>query len=155
MPSVERNVSALAIRFLQQRGQQWLFDCGEATQHQILHSPITLTKIERIFISHLHGDHIYGLPGLLGSRSFQGAESNLVIYGPRGLRAFVETTLAVSGTHLHYDVEIVEIEDDGCLLEIDGYTVETFLLDHGMESYAYKVTEPTKLERSRPRNYAR
>ncbi len=63
VPAKQRNVSALAIRFLQNKGEVWLFDCGEATQHQLLRSPLTLTSISTIFITHLHGDHLLGLPG--------------------------------------------------------------------------------------------
>ena len=87
---------------MEERGTIWLFDCGEATQHQILHTSIKPSKIENIFITHLHGDHLYGLPGLLASRSFQGGESKLTIYGPKGVKDYVETSLQVSGTYLKY-----------------------------------------------------
>ncbi|MED4123914.1 ribonuclease Z [Halalkalibacterium halodurans] len=141
VPSIERNVSACAVRFLQQRGKQWLFDCGEATQHQILRSSIALGKIERIFITHLHGDHIFGLPGLLGSRSFQGGENPLFLYGPKGIRSFVETALQVSNTHVKYELTIEEFSEPGLLFHEEGFKVETVLLDHVMPCYAFKVTE--------------
>jgi ribonuclease Z len=72
LPAKLRNVTSIALKLLEERGAVWLFDAGEATQHQILHTTIKPRRIEKIFISHLHGDHIYGLPGLLSSRSFQG-----------------------------------------------------------------------------------
>ena len=81
-PSKQRNVSSLALRLLEERNAIWLFDCGEATQHQILHTTIRPRKVEKIFITHLHGDHIFGLPGFLSSRSFQGGDEPLTIYGP-------------------------------------------------------------------------
>ncbi|WP_100407262.1 ribonuclease Z [Bacillus solitudinis] len=143
VPALQRNVSALAIRFLQQKGMQWLFDCGEATQHQLLHSPITLAKIERIFISHLHGDHIFGLPGVLGSRSFQGSETPLILYGPKGLEAFVYSSLQVSNTHLRFPLQIIEIEE-GFRFQTDELEVEVIELDHGMPSYAFKIRELDK-----------
>ncbi|MED1601787.1 ribonuclease Z [Alkalihalophilus marmarensis] len=143
VPAIERNVSAMAIRFLQQKGTQWLFDCGEATQHQLLHSPITLTKIDRIFITHLHGDHIFGLPGLMGSRSFQGALNPLIIYGPSGLAPFIETSLAVSKTHLRYPYEVIELEE-GLMFETEHLSVEALALNHVMPSFAFKVTEKDK-----------
>jgi len=71
LPSKQRNVSSVALHLLKDEGAIWLFDCGEATQHQILHTTLKPRKIEKIFITYLHGDHIYGLPGLLSSRSFK------------------------------------------------------------------------------------
>lgn len=140
VPSKDRNVTSIALRMLPERGAIWLFDCGEGTQQQILRSPIKLSKIEKIFITHLHGDHIYGLPGLLASRSFQEDESAVTIYGPPGIRAFVETALHVSGTHLRYPHEIVEIEE-GQVFEDDHVTVEAAKLQHGIASYGYRIAE--------------
>src|SRR5699024_11765259 len=74
MPSKERNVSALMVNLLHEINELWLFDCGEATQHQILHTTLKPRKLSKIFITHLHGDHIFGLPGLLSSRSFLDGE---------------------------------------------------------------------------------
>lgn len=68
MPSRERNVTSIVLQLYEERGSFWMFDCGEGTQQQVLCSPLKLSKLEKIFITHLHGDHIYGLPGLLSSR---------------------------------------------------------------------------------------
>ncbi|MBN8208180.1 ribonuclease Z [Bacillus sp. NTK071] len=141
IPSTKRNVSSSALRL--DSGDIWLFDCGEATQHQILSASITLSKITRIFISHLHGDHIFGLPGILGSRSFQGGESELVLYGPKGIKSFIECALRVSNTHLRYPLRMEEIED-GMELKEKGFTIETGLLEHGIDSYGYRVEEDDK-----------
>ena len=70
----------MALRLQEERNSIWLFDVGEATQHQILYTTIRPRKIEKIFITHLHGDHIFGLPGLLSSRSFQGGDEPGSIY---------------------------------------------------------------------------
>jgi len=67
-PTKERNVSALALEF-DQDNKWYLFDCGEATQHQLLHTRLSIGKLDTIFITHLHGDHYYGLLGLLNSKS--------------------------------------------------------------------------------------
>ena len=73
-PSKSRNTQAIALKMLDERNEIWLFDCGEATQHQILNTTIKPRKITKIFITHLHGDHIFGLPGFLSSRSFQSSD---------------------------------------------------------------------------------
>src|SRR5690625_3258499 len=109
MPSKERNVSALVLDLLQELNSMWLFDCGEATQHQILRTTIKPRKINKIFISHLHGDVIFGLPGFLSSRSFQGGNTTLTVYGPVGLKSFIESSLTMSDTHLKYDLIIKEL----------------------------------------------
>jgi ribonuclease Z len=144
VPSKKRNVSSIALQLLQERGTVWLFDCGEATQHQILHTSIKPRKIEKIFITHLHGDHIFGLPGLLGSRSFQGGQSTLTIYGPKGIREFVETSLRVSCTRLTYEIDIVEIED-GMTIEEEQFTIYTKQLQHGIPSFGYRIEEEDQI----------
>lgn len=140
VPAKERNVSSVALQLLGERGATWLFDCGEATQHQILHTAIRPRRIEHIFITHLHGDHLFGLPGLLGSRSFQSGETPLTVFGPKGIRAFVETALAVSGTKLRYELNIVEI-DEGVIFDDERFSVIAKRLDHGMLSYGFRVVE--------------
>jgi ribonuclease Z len=140
VPGKERNVTAIALQLLGERGATWLFDCGEATQHQILYTSIRPRRIEKIFITHLHGDHIFGLPGLLGSRSFQGGETNLTVYGPKGIKEFIDVSLRISKTHLRYPLEIIEIEE-GTIFEDDQIKVEARVLEHGITSYGYRVIE--------------
>ena len=72
VPTRARNVSAVAVR-LAQRSELWLFDCGEGTQHQFLRSDLRLSQLRRIFITHMHGDHVFGLPGLLASLGLSGS----------------------------------------------------------------------------------
>ncbi|MTH52306.1 ribonuclease Z [Bacillus mangrovi] len=143
VPSKQRNVSSVALELLSERGAVWLFDCGEGTQHQILHTTLKPGKIEKIFITHLHGDHIFGLPGLLGSRSFQGAGDPLTIYGPKGLADFIKAALACSKTHLRYPIHVVEGEG-GMVFEDEQFRVEALLLEHGLPSYGYRVVEKDK-----------
>lgn len=140
MPAKARNVSSIALRLLEERKAIWLFDCGEATQHQILYTSIKPRKIEKIFITHMHGDHIYGLPGFLGSRSFQGGDEPLTIYGPAGIKEFVQSALQLSFTHLKYELNVIEI-DDGMVFEDEQFLVEAKKLEHGIPSYGYRVTE--------------
>jgi ribonuclease Z len=143
IPAKHRNVTSIALKLLEERGTIWLFDCGEATQHQILHTSIKPRRLEKIFITHLHGDHIYGLPGLLSSRSFQGGETELIVYGPKGLEDFIRISLEVSQTYLKYPLKIVEIES-GVIFEDEQFLVEARLLEHGIPSYGYRVVEKDK-----------
>lgn len=103
VPSRARNVSALLLN-LQHPTQPalWLFDCGEGTQHQLMKTAYHPGKVEKIFLTHLHGDHLFGLPGLICSRSMAGITQPLTIYGPTGIREFIETTLRLSGTWTDY-----------------------------------------------------
>ncbi|MBY6051308.1 ribonuclease Z [Cytobacillus firmus] len=140
IPAKLRNVSSMALKLLDERGSIWLFDCGEATQHQILHTSIKPRRIEKIFITHLHGDHIYGLPGLLSSRSFQGGDTEVTLYGPKGLKKFIEVSLSVSGTYLKYPLKVAEITE-GIVLDEEDFKVETRMLEHGISSYGYRITE--------------
>ncbi|MBU8916339.1 ribonuclease Z [Bacillus sp. FJAT-29953] len=140
MPAKLRNVTSIALKLLEERGSVWLFDAGEATQHQILHTSIKPRRIEKIFVTHLHGDHIYGLPGLLSSRSFQGGETEVTVYGPKGIRDFLQISLSISQTYLKYPLKVVDIEE-GIVFEDEQFSVEARLLDHGIMSYGYRVAE--------------
>lgn len=140
MPAKLRNVTSIALKMLEERGAIWLFDVGEATQHQILHTSIKPRRIEKIFITHLHGDHIYGLPGLLSSRSFQGGETEVTVYGPKGIKQYIEMSLSLSQTYLKYPLDIIEISE-GVIFEDEQFVVEVRLLEHGIPSYGYRITE--------------
>ena len=126
-PSKARNVSSLALKLLDEINQIWLFDCGEGTQNQILETTIRPRKVAKIFITHLHGDHIFGLPGFLSSRSFQSSEeqTDIDIYGPMGIRSFVLASLKASGSHFPYRFHFHEFDVDtvGQVLETDKFMV--------------------------------
>lgn len=140
-PGKFRNVTSTALRLLDERNSVWLFDVGEATQHQILRTTLKPRKIDKIFITHLHGDHIFGLPGLLSSRSFQGGEGPLTIYGPKGIRDFVEVSMRVSQTRLAYKIHYQEITDDGLVFEDPKFKVYARHLDHKITCFGYRVEE--------------
>lgn len=108
VPTLQRNVTSVALRLLEERRTFWMFDCGEGTQHQVLRSPLRLGKLEKLFITHLHGDHLFGLPGLISSRGYQGGTSPLTVYGPPGLKAYLDISLSVSQSRIPYKLEIVE-----------------------------------------------
>ncbi|MCR8968713.1 ribonuclease Z [Facklamia sp. 7083-14-GEN3] len=143
IPSRQRNVSSLALKLLDELNEIWLFDCGEATQHQILETTIRPRKINKIFITHLHGDHIFGLPGLLSSRSFQGGEDCLEVYGPKGINDYIKSSLKYSKSKLAYSLKITELEDQGGeLIFSNGWKISYLPLEHGILSFGYRIEEP-------------
>jgi len=163
-PTRKRNVSSLALTF-DQKSTWWLFDCGEGTQHQIQQTSLKLGRLERIFITHLDGDHIFGLPGLLASRSLQdSAELPLVVTGPAGIDKYIEASLRLSDTHLGYplNVEILCYPPDAPeedpsaskwigpiahALPADsgqGVHVDFAPMEHGSLCFGYSVVESDK-----------
>ncbi|CAF0861151.1 unnamed protein product [Adineta steineri] len=107
-PSPHRGASSLALR-VSGTSNVYLFDCGEGTQIQIQRSSLRASRITKIFITHLHGDHLFGLPGFLCTLSSSVLTSPVMIYGPLGLREFIETTLRLSYSWLSFKYEIVEL----------------------------------------------
>lgn len=145
VPAKMRNVSSIALKLLDERNEIWLFDCGEATQQQILNTTIRPGKIKKIFITHLHGDHIFGLPGLLTSRSFQGGEDELTVYGPKGIKRFIDASISVSYSKLSYPLKVIEFEEDGVLFSDQQFRVEAMKLEHGIPSYGFRITEADQI----------
>lgn len=143
LPSKTRNVTSMVLKLLDELNEMWMFDCGEGTQHMILHTTIRPNKVKKIFITHLHGDHIFGLPGFLSSRSFQGGEKPepLTIYGPKGIRNFIETSIRISKSKLGYALDIVEFEQEGIIYQDQRFTVSIALLEHGIDSYGFRIEE--------------
>lgn len=141
VPSTIRNLSSIALKLLDEINEVWLFDCGEGTQQRILKTSLKPRKVTKIFVTHLHGDHIFGLPGFLSSRAFQGGDTPLTIYGPRGIKDFVLTSLRVSQSHLRYPIFFHEIEEEGVVFEDEHFTVTSGKLSHGITSFGYRVQE--------------
>ncbi|MET3557577.1 ribonuclease Z [Streptococcus rupicaprae] len=144
-PSKMRNVSSLALKLLDEINEIWLFDCGEGTQNRILETTIRPRKVAKIFITHLHGDHIFGLPGFLASRSFQANEeqTDLEIYGPFGIKSFVLNSLKVSGTRLPYRIHFHEFGEvcQELIMENEKFKVFADKLDHTVFCVGYRVVQ--------------
>lgn len=140
VPAKHRNVSSLALKLLDELNETWLFDCGEATQHQILRTSLKPRKVSKIFITHMHGDHIFGLPGFLSSRAFQGGDEPLTIYGPKGIKEYVLLSLKLSKTYLKYQLKFHEFEDGDTLVD-NQFTVTVRKVNHGIDSYGFRIEE--------------
>ncbi|MBI4944940.1 MAG: ribonuclease Z [Bacteroidetes bacterium] len=121
----------------------FLIDCGEATQIQLRKFKIKIQRIDRIFISHLHGDHYLGLPGLLGTMHLLGREKELHIYSPPGLEEIITISHHHSKTYLKYNIVFHSIEERSAvrLFEDDKLTVETIPMNHRIPCYGFLFCE--------------
>ncbi|QPL46831.1 ribonuclease Z [Halomonas sp. A40-4] len=139
VPTKQRNVSGVALR--ESKGKGWyLIDCGEGTQHQVLHTKLSLNSLKAILITHVHGDHCYGLPGLLASAAMNGREAPLTIVAPAGIKAWLDATCEATQLSLPFDVEFV-CSDDLPSVEFERIAITTYRLSHRAPSYAYGLTE--------------
>ena len=138
--SKERNQVAIALKAF---GDVMLFDCGEATQRQMLHTKVSPMKISKIFITHYHGDHILGLPGLLQSLGLHGREEKLTIYGPKGLNKIMNAIFNFGYCKIEYPLEFIEIES-GILEETDEYIIRCQSVRHNVPAFAYSIEEKKK-----------
>ncbi len=153
-PSKTRNVSACAIK--RHNSKSWyLIDCGEGTQHQILRTSLSLKNLSAIFITHMHGDHSYGLPGLLASAALAGRTEPLTLMGPIELKAFIEQAALNSDLKLPYDIAYIDVEKQN-KHESKEFDITSLPLSHRVNSYAYAFDEKgikAKLDKEKLKQY--
>ena len=138
IPTVERSLPAMLV----QRGKELLmFDCGEGVQRQMIGAQVGFHKRMKIFLSHLHGDHVLGLPGLLQTMALMDRKYNLEIYGPEGTKGFLECVRSSLQFGLPFSVEIHEIMDEGIVCKETGYVVEAAKSNHTRMGFAYALVE--------------
>jgi ribonuclease Z len=144
VPTRARNVSSVALR-LPQRAELWLFDCGEGTQHQFLRSELRVSQLRRVFVTHMHGDHVLGLPGLLASLGLAGSCPGIDLYGPDPLRDYLEGVLRTTSTRINYPLRTHRVRQaaaSGALVLDDGdLTVRCAPLTHRVPAYGYRVDQ--------------
>jgi ribonuclease Z len=150
VPTRGRNVSSVALR-LPQRSELWLFDCGEGTQHQFLRCDLRLSQLRRVFITHMHGDHVFGLPGLLASLGLGGTSNGVDLYGPDPLDAYLQGVLRTSSTRIGYPLAIHRVheaaEQNSVVFEDDDLIVTAAPLNHRVPAYAYRVEQKPRAGR--------
>ena len=138
-PTPRRNVTAQAVVF--EHGPVWMLDCGEGTQHRLLRSPVRAVRIARILLTHLHGDHCYGLPGLLSAIAIHGRRDPVEVVGPPGTAELIATVARLSALHLPYALRVLEIDGRGELAAQDGWAVAVRPLAHRIACQGYILRE--------------
>lgn len=124
----------------------FLIDCGEGTQVQLRKAKAKFSKINHIFISHLHGDHVFGLPGLISSFRLLGRETPLHVYGPKGIKEMMETIFRITETHQGFEVIFHELSSKKSEKVFEDNRVEVFTipLDHRIYCNGYLFKEKPK-----------
>ena len=165
IPTKKRNVTALAIECLNpfgsagnpagRKNKPWvLVDCGEATQHQLLQTKISSHQLAVICITHVHGDHCYGLPGLLASMAMSGRKDSLTIIAPEAIKQFIEAVKATTELYFPFKIEFIATESllggnqpaqtssvSVPLSPTHQLDIDVIKLSHRVESYGFKITQ--------------
>lgn len=140
LPTRNRNPSGIIINI---KGELLLFDCGEASQQQMMRAKTGMKALTSIFLTHLHGDHVLGLPGLLQTMSFLGRTEKIFIYGPMGTKDFVDLLMKLSLYQLKFDVDTIELVAND-VIKKNGYSIHTILTDHSVPSLGYALIENSR-----------
>ena len=163
VPTKQRNVTALAIECLNpyssrtnqqnKKSRPWLLiDCGEGTQHQLLHTKLSLHQLQAICITHVHGDHCYGLPGLLASAAMSGRREPLTLIAPKAIATLLDAVILTTELHFPFAIDFVAIEevlsesDNGHKIKIDlsdqqQLEIDITPLSHRVASYGFGITQ--------------
>jgi ribonuclease Z len=139
-PTKERSASAIALDL---ERELILLDCGEGTQRQFFQSPASFMRVRRIFLTHFHGDHFLGLPGLVQSMNLNNRTDPLDIYGPPDAKEIVDRALQLGYFTQRFPIAVHPLQP-GASVELDGYTVRSCRTEHPVPSLAFRVEEGPK-----------
>ena len=141
-PTIKRFTTS---QILENNGKSYLIDCGEGTQIQLRKNKIKFNTIEHIFISHLHGDHYFGLPGLILTFNLLGRKKPLKIYGPEGIKEIITFLMKKGNTWTNYKLEIVELKNiiPEIILNTTNFSVTTIPLTHGIYTNGFLFRKKT------------
>ena len=138
IPTAERALPSVVVK---RKNELFMFDCGEGVQRQMIKARVGFHKKMKVFVTHMHGDHVLGLPGLLQSMSLLDRTRKLEIHGPVGIKEFIKAIQRTVQFVLTYQVEICEIENEGVVCEENEYYVQVAQTDHVIPSFAYALIE--------------
>jgi len=138
VPTLKRSLPSVVVQCPR---EQWMFDCGENTQRQMMQAKVSFHKKLKVFLTHLHGDHVLGLPGVLQTMALMDRKEPLQVYGPTGIKDFLVCTKETLNFGLTFPVEINEIQAEGVISDEEEYSVIVAKSNHAVESYAYAFIE--------------
>jgi len=138
VPTPKRSLPAILI---QRKGEQIMFDCGEGVQRQMIKARVGFHRKMKVFVTHMHGDHVLGLPGLLQTMALLDRERKLDVYGPPGIKRFLEDIRETVQFVLTFPVEVHEIGEAGVVCEEEEYFVQAVWANHVIPSLAYALVE--------------
>jgi ribonuclease Z len=147
VPTPKRSLPAILI---QRKGEQILFDCGEGVQRQMMKAKAGFHRKTKVFITHMHGDHVLGLPGVLQTMALLDRERKLDVYGPPGIKRFLEDIRETVQFVLTFPMEIHEIYEAGVVCEEQEYAVQAVWANHVIPSLAYALVEKPRLGKFYP-----
>lgn len=147
IPTNDRSLPSIVI---QREGDILMFDCGEGTQRQMIRAGIGLNRKMKVFITHMHGDHVLGLPGMIQTMSLLGREKTLQIYGPEGIKAFIDAIISTVKFWLGFPIEVYEIGEEHPACREENYEVHSVWAEHSIPSLAYALIEKPRPGRFHP-----
>jgi ribonuclease Z len=149
VPTLKRSLPSVVVQCPR---DQWMFDCGENVQRQMMAAKVSFHRKMKVFITHLHGDHVLGLPGLLQTMALMDRKKPVQIYGPAGLKDFLVCTKETLNFGLNYPVVINQILSEGVVCDEEEYQVIATKSNHAVESYAYAFVEKPRPGKFYPKN---
>jgi ribonuclease Z len=143
VPTLTRGLSSTALI---REGDVFLFDCGEGTQLQLMRSGVKRSRIHSIFIGHLHGDHLYGIAGLISTLHLDGRETPLNVFGPEGLRTFLNAAFRTADLQFSFKITVQEFPRGyrGRVLDEEEFYVDALPLDHSIFCLGWRFQEKNK-----------
>ena len=147
VPAFDRHPTSQVVIL---EGEKYLVDCGEGTQIQLINYKVRRNRISNIFISHLHGDHYFGLAGLINTFNLLSHQQELNVYGPSPLREIMEMQLKVADTTITYPLYFHTISKEAILVDNEKIRVKCFRTDHRIECYGFVFSEKKPLRKLIP-----
>jgi ribonuclease Z len=138
VPTLKRSLPSVVIQCPK---EQWMFDCGENTQRQMMQAKVSFHKKLKVFLTHLHGDHVLGLPGILQTMALMDRKELVQIYAPKGIKDFLDCTRNALNFGLTFQVEINEILSEGIIADEEEYCVVAAKSNHSIPGFCYSFEE--------------